>query len=140
MENTRLKTLIIEDEEKTVELIRTMIADRFHRAKFISSSPGDNVLKLAEEKLFRSEARYKELVENMNDVVFVVNPQGIIEYMSPQVFLVSGYKPEEMTGRAFLDFICEEDKPALKKSFKETLEGKISPSEFRYFRKNGVLS
>ncbi|PIS46829.1 MAG: hypothetical protein COT17_06660 [Elusimicrobia bacterium CG08_land_8_20_14_0_20_51_18] len=139
MENTRLKTLIIEDEEKTVELIRTVIADRFHRAKFISSSPGDNVLKLAEGKLFRSEARYKELVENMNDVVFVVNPGGIIEYMSPQVFLVSGYKPEEMTGRAFLDFICEEDKPALKKSFEETLEGKISPLEFRYFRKNGGI-
>lgn len=41
--------------------------------------------KSAEEALKESEEKYQELVENIDEVVFSLNSQGIITYVSPAV-------------------------------------------------------
>jgi PAS domain-containing protein len=45
--------------------------------------------------LAAAEEKYRSLVENLNDVVFTVDPQGIITYMSPVVEKIVGYAPNE---------------------------------------------
>ncbi len=92
-----------------------------------------------EEDLKESEERYRYLVENLNDVVFTVDNQGTILYISPAIERVSKYRAEELVGQPFMRFIHPDDLPGLMKSFQSTLEGTIEPYEFRIIDKDGDL-
>lgn len=95
--------------------------------------------KKAEEALIRSEELYRELVENINDIVFSLDLKGSFTYVNPVVEQVLGYKPSEVVGCLFRDYIYEEDLPRLLSSFKDVLKGVIHPDEFRVLRKDGEL-
>ncbi|MFH2133144.1 MAG: ATP-binding protein [bacterium] len=51
-----------------------------------------------------SEQRYRELFENLIDVVFRVDNQGIVTVISPSCETVFGYGPDEILGQPMVDF------------------------------------
>ncbi|HEY9694360.1 MAG TPA: PAS domain S-box protein [Oculatellaceae cyanobacterium] len=65
----------------------------------------------AEAALEASEIKFRNIVENANDILFVLNPEGIFSYLSPNVFNIMGYEPAEMEGDSFLAFIHSDDQP-----------------------------
>ena len=85
------------------------------------------------------EEKYQDLVENLNDVVFITDENGRMTYLSPVVEQLSGYHPSEIIDRPFTDFIHTEDLPELVESFQKTLNGTIEPSEFRVIDKKGEV-
>ena len=87
--------------------------------------------KIMEEALKRSQERYKTLVENLNDAIFTLDSAGLIIYMSPVVEPLLGYRPEEVIGEYFAQFVHPEDLPGLKDSFCKTMQGRLEPYEFR---------
>jgi len=93
----------------------------------------------AEKALRQSEEKYRDLVENINDVIYAVDMNGIITYISPAVESVSAYRPEEIVGRPFTDFAYQEDLPALKKRFQQVLSGYLEPYEYRLISKAGDI-
>ncbi|MGY6501401.1 MAG: EAL domain-containing protein [Acidimicrobiales bacterium] len=54
--------------------------------------------KAAEQRLARSEARFRALVQNSSDVVAVIDEAGTISYVSPAVIPMLGFRPEELVG------------------------------------------
>jgi two-component system, cell cycle sensor histidine kinase and response regulator CckA len=90
-----------------------------------------------EEALRESEEKYRDLVENINDVIFTVDINGIATYVSPTIESLIGYRPEELLGRAFTELLHEEDLPQVKKRFNAVLSGKIEPHEYRAQKKTG---
>ncbi|MCX5643547.1 MAG: PAS domain S-box protein [Phycisphaerae bacterium] len=92
---------------------------------------------LAEEALRESEEKYRDLVEDINDVIFTVSAEGIITYISPAVHRMTGYTPEELVGHPFRDVIDPEDLPGLEHSLRDTLENRLEPWEFRYYTQDG---
>ncbi len=58
--------------------------------------------KQAEEALQESEEKYRDLVENINGVIYTVDAGGRLTYVSPVVAEVGGYSPSEMIDR----FVC----------------------------------
>jgi PAS domain S-box-containing protein len=54
--------------------------------------------KLAEQRLSRSEARFRSLVQNSSDVVAVIDEQGSLSYVSPAVGPMLGFRPDELVG------------------------------------------
>ena len=93
----------------------------------------------AGEALERSEARYGELVANLEDVVFSTDAEGKIEYMSPAVERTYGFAAAEVVGRNLSEFIHPEDLPGVMAGFERTLKGAAEPFEFRGFDKEGRL-
>jgi two-component system cell cycle sensor histidine kinase/response regulator CckA len=93
--------------------------------------------KKAEQALRESEEKFRDLIENINDVIYTLNTDGIITYLSPVVEQVLGYKPAEVIGQPFNRFIHEEDLPRMRERFSELLEGKLGPNEYRIMMKNG---
>ncbi|WP_051304072.1 ATP-binding protein [Calidithermus chliarophilus] len=58
------------------------------------------------EELERRERRFRALIESIQDVVYVVSPEGVLRYVSPNAHHVLGYDPEgytrtEVSGLAF---------------------------------------
>lgn len=94
----------------------------------------------AEEFLRQSEERYRRLVENINEVIFTVDPGGRITYVSPSIErLTGGRAVAEVIGHSFLEFVHPDDAPALIESFQHLLGGRPEPSEYRVFGKDGAV-
>lgn len=68
--------------------------------------------KQTEEKLRENQAYFQRLIENSTDVITVFDPSGRMEYVSPTVERVLGYKPNELAGHSALDFIHPDDMEA----------------------------
>ena len=93
--------------------------------------------KLAEEKRRESEKKYRSLVENINDIVFTVDIQGLFTYVSPVAERIFGYTPEEMLGQSFSRFIFQDDLPMLMERFHMLLAGEVDPADYRIVSKTG---
>jgi len=96
-------------------------------------------LERAERALRDSERRYRELVENINDVIFSQDAEGRITYISPALERMSKYKTEDLVGKSFIELIHPEDLPGLMESYTRTMEGSREPWEFRMFDKDGSV-
>ncbi len=94
---------------------------------------------VAEEKLVKSETKYRELIENLRDVVFITKKDGTLTYLSPSIYLLVGYETTELIGINFLKFIHPEDLNFIKKGFAEVLSGKTTPHEYRIIAKDGSI-
>jgi diguanylate cyclase (GGDEF)-like protein/PAS domain S-box-containing protein len=91
----------------------------------------------AEEALRTSEQKYRDLVENINDLIYATDEHGIITYIAPRVEAVGGYKTSEIIGRPFFDFVHEEDVPYMRDMFKQDVSGRPKPHEYRAVTKSG---
>lgn len=95
--------------------------------------------KLAEEKLRKSEETYRVLVETINDVVYEVTREGIVNYVSPSIERFLGYKPEELIGQNFFRYMHEEDRPAIVERLATLGQRNYSFLEYRYYSKDGNI-
>ena len=95
--------------------------------------------KRAEEALQASEEKYRELVENINDVIYATDEKGVITYVSPAVESFMGYTPSEVTGHHFREFIHQKDLPRLREGFQKVLSGHTAANEYRVLARSGEL-
>ena len=93
--------------------------------------------KQTEEALKKSEEKYRQLVENINDAIFSLDADGTITYVSPAIRKILKYSPDDMVGKHFTKFIYPEDVGYITKRYNELLAGKIMPMEYRLVKKNG---
>ncbi|MGD0551204.1 MAG: PAS domain S-box protein [Sedimentisphaerales bacterium] len=80
--------------------------------------------KHAEEALRQSEEKFRGLTERSSDMIFMTDTRGFITYLSPASEKIFGYKPEEMVGKNFTNFLVESEMPKAIKRFREKLQGK----------------
>ncbi len=59
--------------------------------------------------LAQSEARFRALVENANDIIYALSPQGMITYVSPNWTEILGHSAEEVIGQDIARFVHPED-------------------------------
>jgi PAS domain S-box-containing protein len=92
-----------------------------------------------EAALRSSEEQYRHLVENINDVIYATDAQGVFTYLSPAVEAQSGYTPAELIGHTFADYVYQEDRPRILNQFEKLLTGHLEPSEYRMVTKAGAI-
>ena len=81
----RLRELIGRFEEKVAELENTQVA------------------------LKESEEKYRHLIENSHDIIYTLNPEGILTFVSPSWTTILGHKVHEVVGKPFRQFVHPED-------------------------------
>ena len=91
------------------------------------------------EDLRHSEAKYRDLVDNLNDVIYTIDTQGIVTFTSPAIQRVLGYSPEEVVGLHYTEVATEEDREDLTRHYDETIREGSSTSEVRLQTRSGKL-
>ena len=95
--------------------------------------------KQAEEELRESEKKYRDLVENISDVIYSIDTDGVVTYISPAIESTLDYSPSEIIGKPVIEFVHKDDLTRMRKRFKEILSGHIKPSEYRVLSKSGEI-
>lgn len=95
--------------------------------------------KQAEEALRSSEEHFRNLVENLSDMVFIIDESTRVMYETPSVSRVLGYPPDHFIGKVGYDFIHPDDLEAVRNDLEEVIRGENSlvPTEFRMLSASG---
>lgn len=90
-------------------------------------------LRFANEALRESENKYRQLVEEINDVIYEVDRDGMVKYISPSIQGIVGYTPEQIINNHFMVFMHNDDRQSLIDEYQEMLSGLLCEAE-REFR------
>jgi diguanylate cyclase (GGDEF)-like protein/PAS domain S-box-containing protein len=71
----------------------------------------ENARLLAEHASSRSAARFQAIIQNANDVIAVLDPDGTITYVTPSVSRLVGRPVEGLTGQGLASLVEPEDAP-----------------------------
>lgn len=93
-----------------------------------------------EETLQRNEQYFRALIENSLDVIFMLDRDGTILYISPSCFKMTGYQPEELIKESSFRYIHPADFPLVKESLERVIEGQgaLLKMEFRFRHREGA--
>lgn len=72
-------------------------------------SKGAGMLPRSSETFFKSESRYRMLVENSCDIIFSLDMEGKFTYISPAWKKLLGHEPSVVVGHNFREFIHPDD-------------------------------
>jgi len=93
-----------------------------------------NVKDISEMK--KGGDRYQSLIENLNEVMYVLDKKAQIKYISPNVKEIAGYSDSELTGKSYMELVHPEDIERRFKYFMKALSGEAKPTDYRFITKN----
>ena len=73
--------------------------------------------KLREDEFCATEEQFRSLVENMPDVTWRADAEGLLVYISPNVRRVCGYEPGELLGQSMFSRIHPENVAEVRKRY-----------------------
>lgn len=95
--------------------------------------------KLTEEQLRQNEERFRQITENMADLVAVLDVRGRRLYNSPSYRKLLG-DPDGLRGTSSFDEIHPDDREKIRRLFRETLVTGIGQrAEYRFLRDDGTI-
>ncbi|WP_413199355.1 PAS domain S-box protein [Nostoc piscinale] len=95
--------------------------------------------KKTEAALLENETKYRNLVENISDLIFSMSLAGTFIYASPQYKNILGWEPSELLGQPFAPLLHPDDLLLAQKSVEEMIatNGQRTQIEFRHQCKDG---
>jgi PAS domain S-box-containing protein len=96
--------------------------------------------RLARNALRRNEVKYRVLVENIPDVIYALDSEGLVTTINPSIGLHYGYKNREIIGRTFTTFIHPADRDETTRTFARAIEQKqvqVRGVQFRILGQDG---
>jgi len=94
----------------------------------------------ANKKTEIGEQRYRFLANNVPDIIYSLDRNGMINSVNYRSFEKYGYKETDVAGKSFIDFVHPEDREILMKSFMSCMQEKrvnTSGLQFRLIAADG---
>jgi two-component system cell cycle sensor histidine kinase/response regulator CckA len=92
----------------------------------------------AEEALRASEEKYRTLVENASEAIFILQDEKI-KFANSRAIFLSGYTAEELSRTPFMELIHPEDREMARERYGGKMKGEDIPGSqaYRYLNKSG---
>ncbi|WP_420904986.1 CHASE domain-containing protein [Candidatus Magnetaquiglobus chichijimensis] len=108
------------------------------------SGQNERVQRKAEEiasALNQAERRYRQMVENVRDIIFQTDAEGHWTFLNAAWEEVSGFSVQESVGRPFFDNVHPDDKERSMAQFAKMMRGELNylQDEYRGVHRNGEL-
>jgi len=123
---TEIKARFLVDEEKNPIGIIGVTRDITER-------------KQMEIELKENEARFRVMVDNLNQAYYEADEKAAFTYCNPELLLITGYTEQELLGTISFRLIAEEDQKNIITIYKQALQDKKTDisTEFRVKLKSG---
>ena len=94
----------------------------------------------AEAARLKSERKYRELVNNMQDGIFILQ-NGLIQFANDALATMLEYSNYELQGMRFINLVAPEDSAMAEEYYRLALSGKYAPTDFniRLKTRNGRI-
>jgi diguanylate cyclase (GGDEF)-like protein/PAS domain S-box-containing protein len=100
------KVVTKEGRKVPVEVSLTLVYDDGGKPKHIQSIVRDiSERKQLEQALQESERRYRQIVEEASETVYITDGFGRFTYVNPRAENVTGYSRKELLGKSYLDLV-----------------------------------
>ena len=86
-----------------------------------------------------SRQMYRDVVENINDIIIALDPQRRITFVSPSIVHTLGYQPQSINGTLFDEIVIPDDLPKVKQVLATAYNRHNSIIEFRSRNISGDL-
>jgi diguanylate cyclase (GGDEF)-like protein/PAS domain S-box-containing protein len=96
-------------------------------------------IKKLEEILRRTEDKYQTLINNINEIIFTMDPNGKITFISPSIKHHLGFIPEDFIGKDFSALVQPEYVSNSATILKSLLEGNSKQQELPLLDKTGNI-
>ena len=95
--------------------------------------------KLAEEELRMSDEKHRKMIANISDVISIMDKEGFIRYMSPNIEKWFGWQSEELVGATGWGMVHPEDLTRIQHEFYNLLaeDNATKTVAYRYMCKEG---
>jgi two-component system, NtrC family, sensor kinase len=119
-----------------VNLIRLQFGNRQESCAFVRDISDRTA---AEQAIRESEAKFRSMVENANDIIYLLTPEGLFSYVTPNCSQRWGYHPSELQGTSYTKFVHPEDLPTYQEALAQPMEtGQTQAGiEYRIRHKDG---
>ncbi len=100
---------------------------------------GPALQRLSQNAAAPTDRLFRQLVETASDMLMLTALDGTVKYVSPAVKTLTGYAPEEVIGRRYLEFIVPEDAERARRYLAELVSspGRIFQQELRIRCRDG---
>ncbi len=80
-------------------------------------------LRTMQNQLSESEKRYRFIVSNSPDIIYMVDQRGFFTYVNDRITDLLGYHPEDLIGEHYSTLVHEDDAPTARYAFHERRTG-----------------
>ncbi len=91
-----------------------------------------------EMALRESEKKYRDLVENTREGIWVIDKYSFTTFVNPSMARMLGYKAEEIIGRHLFSFMDEEGIKSCRDDLEKCRQGVRDQHEFQFITKSGM--
>ncbi len=107
------------------------VYDSAQNFRFFEGFIIDNTLrKQAEAALRESEGRYRLLAENLKEIIYIIGGGGVYEFITPSVYGMLGYQPDELIGTTSLEKVHPDDRHISLESFQQAMASGSAATTF----------
>jgi PAS domain S-box-containing protein len=124
-----------------VNLTASLMRSNGAPAYFISVIEDISARRLAEERLRQSEERFRAVIEQASEAIFIADVAGAFQEVNSAACALLGYQRAELIGRSIEDIIPPEDAarvPAAKR-WLAAQPGRVQVAEWTLVRRDGSL-
>jgi PAS domain S-box-containing protein len=93
--------------------------------------------KRAQEALRESEKKYRQLVETLQEGIWVIDKDASTTFVNPAMARMLGYQVDEMLGRHLFSFMDERAVEISKRNLERRRQGIKEQHDFEFIRKDG---
>ena len=111
---------------------KPILDDNGHLIEILSVATDINKLKQTEAALRESEIKFRSIVENANDVIYILTREGLFSYVSANWKTLLGHEPDSIMGQHFASMIHPDDLPRCMVEFERLMAAKYSVSGLEY--------
>jgi PAS domain S-box-containing protein len=108
-----------------------------HVAQVIEYTLDVTERRLAEEALRKSERRYRQLLETLQEGIWAIDRHACTTFANPRMAEMLGCTVEEMQGKSLFEFIDEGSIEIARRYLERRAEGIREEHEFEFTRKDG---